>query len=141
MAIRDEEIPRIAVIGAAFFVSSQIHIRLGPSVSIHLLLTGLVGVVLGLRAPLAIFVGLVLQAFLLEHGGRLALGVNTCVMTIPALLCWGLFNGLHRIAWMKTPIGRGSLVGIGAVVWFMRRGLQSDADLEHIADEPRPGND
>src|SRR5262249_23624457 len=58
--VRDDEVPRIAILTAAFFVSSLIHIRL-PMTSIHLLLTGLIGVVLGVRSALAIFVGLVLQ--------------------------------------------------------------------------------
>ncbi|HZY88254.1 MAG TPA: energy-coupling factor ABC transporter permease, partial [Gemmataceae bacterium] len=49
--VRDEEIPRIAVLTAAFFVASLIHVRVGPT-SVHLLLNGLVGVVLGRRAPL-----------------------------------------------------------------------------------------
>src|ERR1051325_1240098 len=83
--LRDEEIPRIAILTAAFFVSSLIHVRAGPT-SIPLLLSGLVGLVLGTRAALAIFVGLLLQAVLMQHGGYFALGVNTCVMTLPALL-------------------------------------------------------
>jgi ABC-type Co2+ transport system permease subunit len=116
--IRDDEIPRIAVLTAAFFISSLIHIRVGPT-SIHLLLTGLVGVVLGSRAALAIFVGLLLQVMLIGHGGWFPLGVNTCVMTCPALLCWLLFQATHRIPWIKTPSGRGMLVGFGAMVWFM----------------------
>jgi ABC-type Co2+ transport system permease subunit len=116
--LRDEEIPRIAVLTAAFFVSSSIHIRAGPT-SIHLLLTGLVGVVLGPRAPLAIFVGLLLQAFLIGHGGFYALGVNTCVMTAPALLCWLLFQTIHHVPSLKAPIGRGLLVGGSAVLLFM----------------------
>jgi ABC-type Co2+ transport system permease subunit len=116
--IPDEEIPRIAILTAAFFVSSLIHIRL-PMTSIHLLLTGLIGVVLGIRSALAIFVGLVLQVFLMEHGGRWTLGINTCVMTVPALLCWALFQGLHRVPWLKSSIGRATLVGVGAVVWFL----------------------
>jgi cobalt/nickel transport system permease protein len=116
--IRDEEIPRIAVMTAAFFVSSLIHIRL-PMTSIHLLLTGLVGVVLGTRAALAIFVGLLLQVLLMEHGGRWTLGINTCVMTIPALFCWLLFGALHRLPWIKTPVARGLLVGAGAIILSM----------------------
>src|SRR5271155_732782 len=67
-SIRDEEIPRVAILTAAFFVSSLIHIRVPPT-SIHLLLVGMVGVLLGPRAPLAIFIGLILQAALLQHGG------------------------------------------------------------------------
>jgi cobalt/nickel transport system permease protein len=116
--IRDDEVPRIAVLTAAFFVSSLIHIRL-PMASIHLLLTGLIGVVLGVRSALAIFVGLILQVFLMEHGGRWTLGVNTCVMTVPALLCWLLFQALHRVPWIHTPAARAALVGAGAIVWFM----------------------
>ncbi len=116
--LHDEEIPRIAILTAAFFVSSLIHIRVGPT-SIHLLLTGMVGVLLGRRAPLAVFVGLLLQAALIGHGGYYALGVNACVMTAPALLCWLLFQALHQVRWVKTPIGRGLLVGLGAFLWFM----------------------
>src|SRR5882724_5889079 len=75
----DAEIPRLALITAAFFVASLIHLRVGPS-SIHLLLNALVGVVLGWRSGLAIAVGLLLQATLIGHGGFTALGVNTCVL-------------------------------------------------------------
>jgi ABC-type Co2+ transport system permease subunit len=116
--LRDDEIPRIAILTAAFFVSSAIHIKI-PGTSIHLLLVGLVGVVLGFRAALAIFIGLVLQLFLLEHGGRWTLGINTCVMTLPALFSFLLFRGLHRLAWIKTSIGRALLVGVGAAILFM----------------------
>ena len=68
--ISEDEIPRVAVLTAAFFVASSLRIPLGPS-SAHLLLNGLVGVVLGRRAALAIPVGVFMQAFLLQHGGRL----------------------------------------------------------------------
>lgn len=116
--LSDDEIPRIAILTAAFFVSSSIHIRVGPT-SIHLLLTGLVGVVIGMRAPLAIFTGLLLQAFLIGHGGYYVLGVNACIMTCPALLALALFRFLHQISWLKTSIGRTLIVGIGGYVWFM----------------------
>src|SRR5205085_10423419 len=88
--IRDEEIPRVALLTAAFFVASLIHLPVGPT-SAHLLLNGLVGVVLGRRAGLAIPVGLFLQAALIGHGGFSTLGINACVMTLPALLAWWLF--------------------------------------------------
>src|SRR5947209_6463363 len=76
--IRDEEIPLIALLTAAIFISSSIHIPLGPA-SVHLLLNGLVGVLLGWRAALAEAVGLLLQCVLIGHGGYEALGVNTCI--------------------------------------------------------------
>ena len=78
--VRDEEIPRIALLTAAFFVASSIHIRIGVT-SWHLLLNGLVGVMLGRRAALAIPVGLTLQYFLLMHGGFYTIGVNTSMRT------------------------------------------------------------
>src|SRR6516162_2778302 len=100
--VRDEEIPRIAVLSAAFFVATLMHLPLGPT-RVHLLLNGLVGVVLGRRAPLAILIGLALQAVLLGHGGFTALGVNACVMTLPALLAAVLFAVMRRLPWF----GRG----------------------------------
>lgn len=94
--IRDEEIPQIAVLTAAFFVASQIHVP-APPTSVHLLLNGLVGVILGWRAALAIPAGLLLQAALLGHGGFTTLGINSCVMVFPALLAGLLFNLLQRV--------------------------------------------
>ena len=63
---------------AAFFVASLIHVSIGPT-SVHLLLNGLLGVIVGRRAPLAVLLGLTLQAVLFGHGGFTTIGVNTCV--------------------------------------------------------------
>jgi cobalt/nickel transport system permease protein len=93
--VRDEEIPRIALLSAAFFVATLLHLPLGP-MSVHLLFNGLVGVVLGRRAPLAILIGLGLQAALLGHGGFTTLGVNTCVLSLPALLAGWMFSVQQR---------------------------------------------
>lgn len=116
--VRDEEVPRIALLTAAFFVASLIHVRLGPT-SVHLLLNGLVGVLLGRRAPLAILVGLFLQAALLGHGGFTTLGVNACVLGVPALLAGGLFALLHRTRWVRHPVFRGVLVAVSAFAWIL----------------------
>jgi cobalt/nickel transport system permease protein len=89
--VHEDEIPRIGLLTAAFFVASLIHVKVGVT-SVHLLLTGLVGVVLGRRAPLAIAVALPLQALLLGHGGFTALGVNAVVMTVPALIAAAIFH-------------------------------------------------
>jgi cobalt/nickel transport system permease protein len=116
--IRDEEIPRVALLTAAFFVASLMHVNLGPT-SVHLLFNGLVGVVLGRRAGLAIPVGLFLQAALFHHGGYTTLGVNSCVMTLPALLAWGLFRGLQHVRWERHPWLRGGLVAAFALAWTL----------------------
>jgi cobalt/nickel transport system permease protein len=103
--VRDEEIPRIALLSAAFFVATLMHLPMPPT-TVHLLLNGLVGVVLGRRAPLAILIGLGLQYALMGHGGYTTLGVNTCVMSLPALLAGWMFACLHRLPWIrqKRPV-------------------------------------
>ncbi|MCC6421803.1 MAG: energy-coupling factor ABC transporter permease [Gemmataceae bacterium] len=116
--VRDEEIPRIALLTAAFFIASSFHVPVGPG-SAHLLLNGLIGVLLGLRAGLAIPIGLLLQALLLRHGGYLALGVNSCVMGLPALVAWAVFAGLHRLPWSRRPWFRSLLVALCALAWVL----------------------
>lgn len=113
--VREEEVPRIALLTAAFFVASSIHVKLGPS-SVHLLLVGLVGIVLGRRAPLAILIGVTLQALLIPHGGLSTIGVNTCAEALPALLAGGLFGLLSRLG---DPFGlvRPLLAAAAALVW------------------------
>ena len=114
--IRDEEIPQTALLTAAFFVASLIHI---PGTNVHLLLVGLLGVVLGRRAALAIPVGLALQAVLFQHGGYDALGVNSCVMTLPALVAWQLFTALQGLPWLRERWFRGALVALSAAAWVI----------------------
>jgi cobalt/nickel transport system permease protein len=124
----DEEIPRLALLSAAFFVASLIHLRVGPT-SVHLLLNGLVGVVLGRRAVLAIAVGLALQAVLIGHGGVSALGVNICVMTLPAYLAAFVFTALRRVPGIQRPLGRGLLVASSLVLWGMALLLWAEITL------------
>ena len=87
----EEPITWTALLTAAFFVATLIHVRLGPT-SVHLLLSGLVGVILGRRACLAVPIGVALQAFLLGHGGLSTIGVNSCIMLLPALLARPLYR-------------------------------------------------
>lgn len=112
--VRDEEIPRIALLSAAFFVATLMHIPMGPA-SVHLLLNGLVGVVLGRRAPLAILIGLALQAALFGHGGLTTIGVNACVQIFPALLSAWLFFLLCRGARIQ-PHNRTALWLLGCFI-------------------------
>jgi cobalt/nickel transport system permease protein len=116
--IKDEEIPQVAVLTAAFFAASSIHIRIPPA-SVHLLLNGLVGVILGRRAGLAIPLGLVLQFALLGHGGWTPLGVNSCDMALPALLAAALFAGLQRVPWLLRPWFRAALVALSSFLWLL----------------------
>ena len=114
--LRDEDIPRTALLTAVFFVASLLHVKCGPS-SVHLLLNGLVGILLGRRAGLAIGLGLLLQVALLGHGGFTTLGINTVVMTLPALLVGGLFTLLHQADWIRRPWFRALLIAVGVFCW------------------------
>src|SRR3989442_4676113 len=116
--IREEEIPRVAILTSAFFVASLVHVRLGPT-SVHLLLNGLVGVLLGWRAALAIPVGLFLQAILFGHGGLSALGINCCVMVLPALLSGLVFGALRRSQLERSGSIRATLLGLCTLVWLL----------------------
>ena len=88
-----ESLPKVAVVTSAFFVASLIHIPLGPT-SVHLLLPGLVGILLGSSAFISIVLGLTLQCLLFQFGGITALGANSLMMGIPALMVGWLFKHL-----------------------------------------------
>ena len=102
----EEEIPKTSLMAGVFFAVSLISIPVGPS-TIHPLFAGLLGVILGRRAPLAIFVGLLLQAVLFQHGGLTTLGANTLMLVVPALLSYKLFYAMGN----RPVFLRGALVG------------------------------
>jgi len=85
------EVPKVAVMTAAFFVASLIHVKFGPTSS-HLVLNGLLGAVLGIAAFPSIFAALIFQAIMFQHGGITTLGVNALTMGVPALLAGFIFR-------------------------------------------------
>jgi cobalt/nickel transport system permease protein len=84
-----DRIMPVAILTASFFVASLIHVPVGPS-SVHLLLNGLLGVILGWACFPAILVALLLQAVFFQFGGITVIGVNTFNMAAAALLCFYL---------------------------------------------------
>jgi len=111
--VREDEVPKIGVLTAAFFVGSSLHIPLAVlPTSVHLVLNGLVGVVLGWRASLAITVGLLLQWLLLAHGGITTLGLNVCIIGVPALVAAWLYPIMRKVG--VTAFARGAILGAGA---------------------------
>ncbi len=84
------DIPKVSVVTSAIFVASLIHVPVGPT-SVHLVLSGLAGITLGWSAFPAIFVALILQAFLFQHGGITTIGINTVNIGLPALAAYGVF--------------------------------------------------
>ncbi len=94
--IDDVEIPTMGIFSAAFFVASLVHVPAGP-VSVHLVLNGLVGMILGWRAFPSILVALSLQAMLFQFGGITTMGINTLNMAAPAVICY------LCLGWCKKP--------------------------------------
>ncbi|BBF92005.1 cobalt transporter CbiM [Blastochloris tepida] len=117
-----DRIPAAGVLSATFFVASLVHVPIGPS-SVHLILNGLAGLVLGWAAFPALFVGLLLQAVFFGFGGITVLGVNTLNIALPAVivgyLCrpgiqagspavaaiWGAAGGALAIALTTLMVG------------------------------------
>lgn len=91
-----EQTPRVAVLAAAFFVASLVHLKIGVT-SVHLILNGLVGMILGWAAFPAFVIALLLQAIFFGHGGLTTIGLNACNFAVSALLCYYIFTpGIRR---------------------------------------------
>lgn len=84
-----DKIISVALLTSAFFIASLIHVPIGPG-SIHLVLNGLLGVVLGWACFPAIITALLLQAIFFQFGGFTVLGANTLVMALPGLFSYFL---------------------------------------------------
>jgi cobalt/nickel transport system permease protein len=96
--LEPEEVPKMGVFAAALFIVSLIHIPIpGSPTPVHLGLYGFAGMLFGMRAIPIIFVNLLFQTLIFQHGGLLSLGVNTLTMGGGALVSaaiwrWVVFN-------------------------------------------------
>lgn len=103
--VKTEELPRAAMLAAVFFTASLIHVNIGPS-STHLVLSGLIGLLLGWAAFPVIFLGLLLQGILFQFGGLSTLGLNTFNMAAPAVVLGTLVR-----RWVNGPDLQLALIG------------------------------
>lgn len=100
-----DRIMSVSLLSATFFVASLIHVPLGPG-SVHLLLGGLLGLILGWGAFPAIVVALMLQALFFQYGGIVVLGVNGLIIAGPAVFC-----GLILHPWLKKNSKQRAVAG------------------------------
>lgn len=121
-----QNIPKASLLTAAFFIASSISIPVPPA-SVHLVLNGLLGALLGYYALPAILVGLLFQAVIIGHGGLTTLGVDAVMMGIPALVASHVFQLRNYVLrWWKEPVALGTFsflagavgVGLSAIVFF-----------------------
>ena len=101
--LKDDEIPKTAVLSALFFLASFIHVPIGPT-SVHLVLGGIVGAMLGFRAFIAIFVALLLQGVLFGFGGLTTLCINLFNLATPTLIGYWLFMLPSTKRWQKDML-------------------------------------
>lgn len=118
----DRLIPRAGILAAVIFVGSLISIPVGPS-SVHVLLSGLLGIMLGFATFPAVLVMLLLQALLFGFGGLTTLGVNTVNIALPGVLCaMALGPAIRRTSHATTQtalagaVGALSVAGTGILV-------------------------
>lgn len=90
-----ESIARAGILSSAFFVASLIHVPIGFT-SVHLILNGIVGLLLGWGAFPVIVTALFLQFIFFQFGGITVLGVNVVIMAVPAVICYYLFSKAVR---------------------------------------------
>lgn len=113
--VRSEDLPKVAVVTSSFFVASLIHLPFGPT-SVHLILPGIVGALLGPTAFLSIALGLFLQSILFQFGGLTALGTNTLMMGLPAFFCGLLFQRIRGTTAFSHGIAGAICGGLGTAL-------------------------
>ncbi|MCA3218349.1 MAG: cobalt transporter CbiM [Burkholderiales bacterium] len=105
----DDRLPLAALLAAVFFVASTVHVPVGVG-SVHLILNGLAGLLLGWAAFPVILVALLLQAALFSFGGFAVLGANTLLLALPAVAAHYALRGALR---PQAP--RAQLLVVGAL--------------------------
>ena len=132
--LEDRQIPRVAMLSALFFAASLLAVPVGPS-SVHLMLSGVMGLMLGTGAFVAVLVALVLQLALFGMGGLTSLGVNTALIALPGVL-FGLGFGptLRRL----RPGVASVLAGAGAALCVLATGAGVALSLWASASEFAP---
>ncbi|SFL73748.1 cobalt transporter CbiM [Halanaerobium salsuginis] len=141
----EADIPKTALVAAVLFVASLIHVPLGPT-SVHLILNGLAGILLGWEVFPAFLVALFLQSILFQFGGLTTLGVNTLNVGLPAVLVYYLFNflQLRKNSFLETVLAFASgglavfltALMVAASLMFTDQSFQEIAKITILAHLP-----
>jgi len=135
--LEDHRLPLAALLGAVFFVASAVHVPIGVG-SVHLVLNGFAGLLLGWAVFPVIAVTLILQAALFSFGGLAVLGANALLLGAPAVaahyLCRPLLAGTPSRGHLLVAGALAGVIGIGgatliAVILLAGSGGSTYADL------------
>lgn len=93
--LQQDDISKVALLSALFFVVSTIHLPIGVT-SVHFMMLGIIGIMLGWHSFTALLIALLLQAMLIGFGGISSLAVNTLNTGIGALSGFYIFKILKN---------------------------------------------
>ena len=109
----DRRIPLLGVMGAFVFAAQMINFPLGMGTSGHLVGGALLSVVLGpASAAIVMTAILVIQAFVFQDGGIMALGANILNMAIIGVLAGYLPFRLWGAAWRNAALFCGGVLSV-----------------------------
>ncbi|MCC3145493.1 cobalt transporter CbiM [Halanaerobium sp. Z-7514] len=134
----EEDIPKTAIVSAALFVASLLHLPLGPT-SVHLILNGFGGVILGWKIFPVFLLVLFLQAVLFQFGGLTVIGVNTILTALPGFLAFLLFRitaGSRAKEGKKIIIagfGAGFIAVLGSALLLMSALIITEGSFRELA--------
>lgn len=113
--VQPDDVPKIALLSAAFFVASLIRVPIGPGAA-HLMLTGLLGMILGPMIFPAVLAGLLMQSLVFGFGGVSVLGLNLLNVALPGYLAYLFFSPFLQRASEKQALIWGGMAGGLAVL-------------------------
>lgn len=113
--VAPDDVPKIALLSAAFFVASFIRVPIGPAAA-HLMLTGLLGMILGPMIFPAVLAGLLVQTMMFGFGGISVLGLNLLNIALPGFLAYLAFSRVIRRCPSSQVMLWGALAGGLAVI-------------------------
>jgi len=143
--IQTDDVPKMGLLAAAMFVVSLLHFPIAGT-SMHLGFYGLAGILLGLGAFPVIFIALLFQALIFQHGGMLSIGLNTINMGVGAFaayLIWKMsglpesvraflagFIGIFAVAFLMAV--EFELSGYGKGIFYLLYGYALVAVIEGV---------
>ena len=113
--VQPDDVPKIALLSAAFFVASLMRVPIGPGAA-HLMLTGLMGMLLGPMIFPAVLAGLLMQSLVFGFGGVSVLGLNLLNVALPGYLAYLIFSPFLKNTQEKFAMIWGSAAGAFAVL-------------------------
>jgi cobalt/nickel transport system permease protein len=106
--IREQDLPRVAILAAGIFVAQMVNFPIGGGTTGHLIGGALFAIIAGpYMAILGMTVVILIQALMFGDGGITALGLNALNMAVIAPLAgWGVFGLLEPLYASGGRLGR-----------------------------------